>query len=268
MSLGIVIKGPEGLVLASESRVTLAAQSQEGPMIHVNFDNATKLFSVSSPNKYVGVVTYGLAAIGLRTANSFLPEFQAELPKDKRLSVKEFSEKLSKFFMKCWEKEMPKKYEGPPMTFVVGGFNEGEPYGRVFVIDIPTSPKPRENHSGLEDFGITWGGQREFVDRLIKGYDKNLPDFLTNQLKLTTEQKEALNNILGRFQMPMPIQAMSLQDCVDLAVFFIKTTIDAQNMTIGIRGCGGPIDVAIITREGGFDPIQRKKISAEKNIIN
>ena len=45
MSLGIVVKVPEGLVLAAESRVTLGAQMNT-PMgkqaIPVFFDNATK----------------------------------------------------------------------------------------------------------------------------------------------------------------------------------------------------------------------------------
>jgi hypothetical protein len=58
--------------------------------------------------------------------------------------------------------------------------------------------------------------------------------------------------------MPIPIQAMALQDCVDLAVLFIKTTILGQNLTVGIRGVGGPIDVAIITRREGFKFVQKK----------
>lgn len=80
MSLGIVIKGPEGLVLASESRITLTADDGKNK-IPVNFDNAKKVLSFSNPNCAVGVVTYGLAAIGLRAAHSFIPEFESKLPK-------------------------------------------------------------------------------------------------------------------------------------------------------------------------------------------
>ena len=78
MSLGIVIKGPEGLVLAAESRITLGAQTVTPrglQQIPVYFDNATKLLSFSKPNTTVGVVTYGQAVIGQqtpRTAASFL----------------------------------------------------------------------------------------------------------------------------------------------------------------------------------------------------
>ena len=84
MSLGIAIKGPEGIVLAADSRVTLFNQIQPPPpapamLIPASFDNATKLLSVRSGEKsYVAAVTYGAGAIGPpqqpRTAHSFLPE--------------------------------------------------------------------------------------------------------------------------------------------------------------------------------------------------
>jgi hypothetical protein len=101
MSLGIAIRAPEGIVLAAESRVTLTAELPEAPPIHVNFDNATKLLSFSPPNNAVGVVTYGQAAIGLRTAHSFVPEFEATLP-DERLPVAAFGERLRDFFSEQW----------------------------------------------------------------------------------------------------------------------------------------------------------------------
>lgn len=64
--------------------------------------------------------------------------------------------------------------------------------------------------------------------------------------------------------MPIPLQAMPLQDCVDLAIFFIRTTAEAQRLTFGIRGVGGPIDVATITRREGLRFVQRKKVVGER----
>lgn len=261
MSLGIVIKGPEGLVLASESRVTLAAQFA-GQQVHVNFDNATKLLSFSPPNSAVGAVTYGQAAIGLRTAHSFIPEFEANLPRE-RLSVQEFAQRLGDFFLQQWNAAVPDTYAGPSMAFVVGGFNENEPYGRVFLIEIPKRPDPVEQQPRPNEFGITWGGQRELVDRLIQGFDYRLPEIVSTTLGLQPEQTQAMTQALGTLRMSLPLAAMPLQDCVDLAIFFIRTTITAQRLTVGIRGCGGPIDVAIITRREGLQFVQRKQILGE-----
>lgn len=265
MSLGIVIKGPEGIVLAADSRVTLTAQTPQGP-IHVNYDNATKLLSFSRPHNYVGAVTYGQAAIGLRTASSYLPEFENTL-EEKRLSVGEFAERLSTFFLDQWRKDMPEDYKGPNMTFVVGGFNKGEAYGQVFLFEIPQAPQPRCQHD--DGFGITWGGQREIVDRLMQGFDERLMRILVRELNLPEDDARKLYNVLRQeLQLPVPIQAMALQDCVDLAVFFLRTTMWAQSLTVGIRGVGGAIDVAIITRREGFHFIQKKEIVAERSATN
>jgi len=262
MSLGIIIKGPEGLVLAAESRITLTVISAKGKELAVSFDNARKVLQFPSPHNFVGAVTYGLGGIGLRSAYSFLPELQSTLPK-KRVSVEAFAEKLSKFFVQQWKKAMPKTFKGPPLTFVVGGFNPEEAYGRVYLIEIPRAPKPKEMHPGMNQFGVTWGGQREIVDRLIRGYDERAMVSIVKKLKLTKEQVNDLRKELLPLEMPIPAQILPLQDCVDLAAFFIKTTIEAQRLTVGIRGCGGPIDVAIITRLEGFKFVQEKQIHGE-----
>ncbi len=261
MSLAVVIKAPEGLVLAAESRLTITSQTPDQPPVHVNFDNATKLFAFGSPHHTLGVVTYGQAAIRLRTAQSFLPEFEAGLS-DERLPLYGFAQRLSDFFLQQWQAAMPVDYAGTSMTFVVAGFNQGEPYGRVYVIDIPRNPHPIEQHKNAGEFGITWGGQREIVDRLIQGVDGRLAETLKT-LSLSPEEAHNLSVVLKQIQMPIPITALPLQDCVDLAIFCIRTTIAAQRLTVGIRGVGGPIDVATITRQQGLQFVQRKHITGE-----
>ena len=126
MSLGIVFKGPEGIVLAADSRVTLNTEHrQSNALIPAYFDNATKLLKVNN-HAYVAAVTDGLGAIGEReprTAHSFMPEFENELG-DKRLSVEEFTQKLSDFFLKQWNSLMPSGYTGPDISFLIGGYDE------------------------------------------------------------------------------------------------------------------------------------------------
>jgi hypothetical protein len=267
MSLGIVIKAPEGLVLATESRLTITAQPPDGTPMHVNFDNATKLFAFDNPSRpnttlpTIGVVTYGQAAIGLRTAQSFIPEFEAGLPEE-RLAVREFAQRLSDFFMQQWQAAMPATYNGPGMSFVIAGFDAGEPYGRVYLTEIPGKPDPIEHYGTFGEFGITWGGQREIVDRLLQGVDSRLGEAL-NAATLQPADRQKLQSVINQIKMPIPLQAMPLQDCVDLAIFFIRTTISAQRLTLGLRGVGGPIDVATITRQEGLRFIQRKQIQGE-----
>lgn len=275
MSLAIVFKGTEGIVLAVDSRVTLTAQF--GPpvkgqvaLIPSTFDNATKLLRVKG-QQYIGAVTYGVGAIGQqqpRTAHSFIPEFEAELSKYKsgRLSVKEFADKLSEFFMRQWEThDMPKQVDlGGTMVFYVAGYNEGEAYGRVYELQIPTEPTPKEWHAGAGMFGVVWGGQQEFVTRLISGFDPQLCDIAQEFLKFTDEQKKGLaEHLRARLQARIPFQFLPLQDCINLAILLIRATMTIQTFLVGVRGVGGAIDVATITKTEGIELVQTKSLTGE-----
>ncbi len=271
MSLGIAFKGPEGIVLAADSRVTLTAKRQLSPtenlVLPSTFDNATKLLKVNGQN-YVGAVTYGAGTIGLkepRTAHSFLPEFEIAISSKGRLSVEEFSNELSNFFLERWNEVMPNDYKDEPLIFLVGGYDEHAPYGKVFQVIIPYEPKPKEQSAGQGEFGITWGGQYEILTRILSGFDPTFAATVKNNLNLSEEQTKKLDQLWPAFNLPIPYQFLPLQDCVDLSIFLIKTTIELQKWMLGIRGVGGAIDVATITRIEGFTSIQRKEIKGDRN---
>jgi len=274
MSLGIAFKGPEGIVLAADSRVTLNAETPpiDGKIriFSSAFDNATKLLKVNKQT-HAGAVTYGLGALGQsepRTTHSFLPEFEDSLLKkygDIRLSVEEFSKGLSDFFMDQWNQRMPKDYKGEPMLFLVGGYDVNAPYGRIFQVAVPNAPQPIEKNAGQGEFGVTWGGQLEIATRLLSGFDPNLLNIVQQELKLPQQQLTKLEEKLRMFlTLPIPFQFLPLQDCVDLSIYLIKTTIELQKWSLGIRGVGGAIDVATITRIDGFTYIQRKEIKGDQ----
>lgn len=267
MSLGIVFKGPEGIVLCADSRVTLTSQIQ-GMTLPSSFDNATKLLRVNGHN-YVGIVTYGLGALGAqepRTAHSFMPEFEHEMESVGRLSVQQFAEKLSQFFMKQWDLVMPKDYQGPPMIFLIAGYDADAAYGRVFQIQVPQAPIP--NDMNPNTFGIVWGGQREITDRVLQGFDQVVPTLVREHLGLSGEQTTKLSEFLrNRTAIPIPYQFLPLQDCVNLCIFLVRTTIVLQTWMVGVRGVGGFIDVATVTRTGGFNAVQQKTIVGEGSRI-
>ncbi|HEY44262.1 MAG TPA: hypothetical protein G4O11_09805 [Anaerolineae bacterium] len=265
MSLGVVIKGPEGVVLAADSRVTLTAERKGSPPLPINFDNATKLLSFSKPHNYVAIVTYGAAVIGLRTAHSYIPEFEVELPKKNRLKALDYAERFSKFFLRQWKANMPDDYPGPSMMFVVGGYDPEAAYGRIYLLDIPRNPEPIEQNPGDTNFGMTWGGQLQIASRMIHGYDPILPTILKRELEIDDDSlKSLLSTLKENIEFSIPYQVLPLQDCVDLATLMVRTTIKSQNLSIGLRGVGGPIDVATITRTNGLRYIQRKSITIDE----
>jgi hypothetical protein len=195
-----------------------------------------------------------------------LPEFEASLPED-RLSVQDFAQRLGDFFMQQWQQAampMPPAWVADPMVFVIGGFDVGAAYGRVFWLTVPYAPAPVEQNPGDGQFGVTWGGQRELVDRLAQGYDERVLDVIQQQLGFDAAMRNQIVQALRPLQIQLRLEAMPLQDCVDLAIFFIRTTIEGQRLTVGLRGVGGPIDVAAITRREGLQFIQRKRVIGER----
>jgi hypothetical protein len=275
MSLGIAFKGPEGIVLAADSRVTLNAQVQvpQGPalLLPATFDNATKLLKVKGQD-YVGAITYGTGAIGQqepRTAHSFIPEFEASLANSQRLSVQDFAQRLSDFFMARWaDAGMPNPVpQGQDMIFLVGGYDEAAAYGRVFEIFVPSRPVPHETLPAGQ-FGATWGGQHQIVSRLINGFDLMAPqlarDFLHVPNAGAAGQPDPLDiELRTKLSAKIPWQFLPLQDCVDLSIFLVRATIILQKWTVDIRGVGGAVDVATVTRTKGFEYVQQKQITGE-----
>jgi len=279
MSLGIAFKGAEGVVLAADSRVTLnnvvdipgaVPGAVQKALIPATFDSATKLLNVKSQT-HVGAVTFGTASIGQaapRTVASFLPEFEDELSKAKkgRLSVENFANKLGEFFTAQWATaKMPTPAApGNEMIFLVGGYDEGAPHGRVFTVSVPNAPKAVE--FAANDFGATWGGQRQFVDRLLTGFDPGISQHIYDALNIAANQRQPaiLNQELTKkLALPIPWQFLPLQDCIDLCIFLIRTTIQVQQWVVALRGVGGAIDVATITRTGGFKIVQVKELKGD-----
>jgi hypothetical protein len=72
---------------------------------------------------------------------------------------------------------------------------------------------------------------------------------------------EHLGQNLG---LPIPYQFLPLQDCVDLAILIVRTTAQLQTFLVDIRGVGGYVDVATITRTEGFRAVQQKEITGER----
>lgn len=264
MSLGIVFKGSEGLVLAADSRVTLTTKLATGEVIMNYFDNATKLLKVPG-HDYVAMVTYGAGAIGQsepRTAHSYLPELQTHLQSD-RLTVKEFARHVGDFYLQRWiAAGMPAPITDPNMQalyFLVAGYDDGEPYGTVYQVVVPSLVQPIELNPGI--FGMNWGGQSQPVERLINGADPSLVKIAQDSLSLdvgnTTKLVEAMRNNLG---LRIPYQFLPLQDCVDLSTFLVNMTSAVQTWTVGISGVGGAVDVATITRTDGFQALKEKRV--------
>ena len=142
----------------------------------------------------------------------------------------DFAAELGKFFDARFKAANMPASAGD-MVFLVGGYDEKEACGHVYEVKIPSAPVPVELNSGT--FGLSMGGQTDIAARLFQGVS-------------------------------IPFQFLPLQDCVDLSILVIKTTAGLMKYATAIRGVGGAIDVATITRAEGFRDVQLKRILGER----
>jgi hypothetical protein len=229
------------------------------------FDNATKLLRIADQD-FVAAVTYGAGAIGHpepRTAHSLLPELEAGLVPKKRPSVEEFAKKLSDFFVDQWNTRMPAGVGASDMVFLVAGYDEKQPYGRVFEIQIPSTPAPVEKFAAGV-FGPLFGGQGEITARLLNGIDLPGTALIKQELMLDDQKVKELSAKIGESSgARIPYQFLPLQDCIDLSILLVRTTAQLMEYQTSVRGVGGQIDVATITRQEGFRYVQRKEIRGQ-----
>jgi hypothetical protein len=104
--------------------------------------------------QFAGVLTVGLEVLGTdkpRTVGSFIPEFEKTLSKAARMPIKDLASQLGQFFLLRWkEAALPNNTEN--IIFYVMGYNEGEAYGRIYKIVIPSTisayPVDADTHQG------------------------------------------------------------------------------------------------------------------------
>jgi hypothetical protein len=276
VTLAVVFKGSDGLALAVDSRITLRSQPPSGGEVHYShFDNATKLFSFQG-QQHVGAVVYGTAAIGSppRTIHGFIPEFEERLDgkykqpdgKIKKGTVAEIAAELGDFYAEQWKQVGMPAPGGPvePMVFLVAGFDEGEPYGRVYEVVVPNATSPTEKNPGTA-FGVSWGGMGDLANRIINGTDPRAAKIAQDHLGLSDQQAEELaEKWRNELTLPVPYQFLPLQDCVDLTAFLVNMTSVVQTWTVGVQGVGGNVDVAIVTRTEGFKAVRQKWIEVRE----
>jgi hypothetical protein len=103
------------------------------------------------------------------------------------------------------------------------------------------------------------------TDRLMQGFDPNLPDIVQELQGIPVNQRDpGLGaKLQGKLGIAIPWQFFPLQDCVDLSIFLVRTTITLQKWIVGVRGVGGAVDVVTITRIDGIQDVQVKQLVGE-----
>ena len=271
MSIVVAVRVSEGLVMATDSASTLALQNPEGQTGVVKiYNHANKLLQLK--DYPIGVAAWGSGNLGARTISSLIEEYANRQPtlgdlhdESGELSVVDHANGLMEYLKEAHDREYPTPQPGIGLGILVGGYTGNDFFPEEYVFNIPNQDFARLREplaNGSQDFGANWYGFTDAIVRLHHGRDDRLADVLAKHGMDTDTIPKVLEEISQQFQYSVPFAGMPLQDAVDYSIYVVGVVVGRYRFAIGPELCGGPIDVATITRQEGFVWIKKKQLAA------
>jgi hypothetical protein len=250
MTIVASVKVRDGLILGTDSMTTIFGP--EGVL--GTFSNARKLFQITG--RPVGVMTYGLGNIGVRSIEGLVLDFCSRLGPGHG-SVQELARELFDFIRDAYEEEFDKTpvEKRPELGFLVAGYSNGEPLPEEFEFLLPDDSAPTSVRAS-DVFGASWRGQNTPFIRLYKGFDPRL----TEALKSHGLSEEQIDAVTADLEASVLYDGMPVQDAINFATFILQTTIAYSAFEIGPASCGRPLQVATILADEGFTWIAKPEL--------
>jgi hypothetical protein len=260
MTVLVSVKINDGVVMAADS-----ASSFESGMVYQNADKIVNL----TEGLPIGAMATGAGGIGNESIDTLMKDLRrrfsgadAKHPDwaldPATYTLRDVAIRLRSFLFE----EKVKAYSGSVWTRVrICGYSAGRPLAEVWEVLLlgPDSPAPTQVQ-GEQEFGIRWDGEYEALSRLIFGLGTKFEEAAAKS-GLSREQAADLRGKLAPelFEL-LFVEAMPIQDAVDLARFLVEATISFVKFAVARpKTVGGPIGIAAITKHEGFRWFQRPR---------
>lgn len=270
MTIALLIKVHDGVVLAADSATTVTAAQPDGSTAIVNiYNNANKVFNLHK-NLPIGAMTWGLGNIGPASISTLSKDLRTRFHgvntdswalDPEAYDVEDVASKAAKFFYE--DRFVPVHQHvdealKPELGYLVGGYSSDSGEPRVFVTSTTGSDagKPVELLAG--DTGAFWWGQPEAITRILTGVSLDTAAALSNLGVPAAQAQQTAIAIQQQVQTQLVVPAMPIQDAIDLAEFLVDATIQYVRFSPGGATVGGPIEIATITKHEGFKWVTRK----------
>ncbi len=251
---------------------------QEAQQIPYNqVANVRKLFDLSPLP--MGVMFTGVTSIGDRTIGSLVQEFRETDSVLKRAqpppnyTVRATARRLLTF-MHTRYRQVFSNFSAPALELLLGGYDRNDRLPRLVRIDVAGN-KVDDPLAGNSRFGPAFGGQRDWIQRIVFGTDLN------NYVRIEERSKEVLRQYrdsvireLGNsgiaFTPPDTESASQLkffdgwsldgldanwgdfseQNAIECVDFFLDIMIRAQSVSSQLPTVGGDVHIGVIRKDG------------------
>ena len=259
MTVLVSVKINDGVVMAADSASSFAS----GLIYH----HAQKIVNLQK-GVPIGAMVTGAGGIGNESIDTLLKDLRRRFSgndlayTDWKLdpagcTVEQVAVRVREFLFE--EKSRP--HGADVWTKVrICGYSAGRPLAEVWEIQLmgPDCAPPKQIQ-GEQDFGPLWDGEYEALDRLIFGLGTKFNEASMKHGLTVAQAVEARAKLAPELYELLFLEAMPIQDAVDLARFLVQTTIGFVKFSVSrAKTVGGPIEIAAITKHEGFKWIERR----------
>lgn len=265
MTICISVQVAEGLVFAADSMTALQGtmMTPQGPATGLlqTFASANKIAQVK--DYPIGVMSWGLAAIGDRTIQSLIMEFEygySSAKSNTNYQTKTIAEELVSFIRDRYTKLHGAGTPQLALGLAIGGHSSNQFFAEQYTIEFPAQtdlrPVRPEKPGGVPTFGANWFGMTDALLRLIKGWDPVALNELVNRGADQKIVQKWIDDAVG--ELPIVFDGMPITDAIDFANYAAQVVIGRHRFGAGPQLCGGDVDVAVM-RPGTFEWAHRKR---------
>lgn len=270
MTVAIALQVHDGVVLASDSAMTLRDTTKPGPDNIINvYNNGNKIFNLHK-GLPIGAVFYGDGSIGSSSIVTLVKDLRNRLMgedakhKDwnvnkKNYTVEGIAKKARQFLFE--ETFVPLKLGGVGVHFgfIVAGYSSNAALSEIWTFQFVNgkcAPPVLVQPQGA--CGVYAGGDPEVTMRLCDGVSMRLPEAL-KAIGIADSEIAAKEAVIKQTLSTVLVEApMPIQDAIDLAEFLVDTTATFTRFKRGAGTVGGPTESAAITKHEGFKWVRRK----------
>ena len=230
MSFIITLYVREGIVMASDSRLSLSAKRQQASteVVQVGVATSDSAYKTFLTLNNIGISFFGAPEVSGVPIAGYIESFINEEIYQHELAVHEVPEALIDYFTRL---EVT-----PDSGFLVAGYEPGEEglEQHVWEALVKTERIKRLNQPGQQ--GAAWRGVTDILTRLI----------------MPVEIKDKQGEYKQLPHIPIQWGFLTLQDAIDYAKFAVQVTADTMRFHPRPKTVGGPVDILVIKPENGF----------------
>lgn len=239
----------EGIVMASDSRLTLNTVTQQGnQQVQTSFPQSDANYKTFLAPNNIGISTFGAAAIEGVPISGYIESFIQERLSQDRRNPHQVATLLLDYFRSLTNV--------PDTGFHVAGYNHenGQQVPEIWRIIVIRNEIVQINQAS-QTGGVAWDGEGDIIARLLH--------------QVTITHGDGTTSILPNY--PVQWIFFTLQDAIDYAIYAVKITRDTMRFQSRIKTVGGPVDVLVIKPGQESNRaiwIQRKELHADGNPLS